>query len=223
LEEYVHVGNVNYRRLKENEADLDKYLYRLNMTNPFVMDKKDRLAFWINAYNAFTLKLILNYYPGIKSIKDISSRRRWKASIWAVNGKLYSLDHIGHNILRKMNEPRIHFAIAYASESCPDLLSEAYLPDKLDEQLNKATKRFLTDHKKGLKILEEEGVLWGTNYILYLSPIFRRFEEDFIEGSSSVVEFILPYTDEESRDFINRHRGELKIKYLDYDWRLNGK
>ncbi len=223
LREYVHVGNVDYRELKKNEALLNEYLYLLNMADPFVMDRNDQLAFWINAYNAFTLKLILNYYPDIESIKDIPSRRRWRASSWGVNSQLYSLDHIEREILGKMGEPRVRFATVRASESCPDLLSEAYLPDKLEEQLEYAAGRFLTDDRKGVKVMEEEGILWGMNHNLYLSSIFDRFEDDFTEASGSVVDFILPYVDEETRDFIDRHREELNIKYLDHDWRLNGR
>jgi hypothetical protein len=223
LKEYVDEGIVDYAGLKKNEADLDRYLKALDLANPSVLDRNGRLAFWINAYNAFTLKLILNHYPGIGSIKEISSGKRWKARVWSVNGEFYSLDDIEHKILRKLDEPRIHFAIVCASYSCPDLRSEAYLPDRLEEQLEDASHRFLADINKGLHFVEEEGVIWGTNYNLYLSSIFDWFEEDFEKASVSVVDFVLLYAPDKAKEFIRIHRDELNVRHLDYDWRLNGR
>jgi hypothetical protein len=223
LRDHVSEGVVDYRELKVNEGSLDSYLSVLESINPSILDRNGRLAFWINAYNAYTLKLILNHYPRIESIKDIPSSKRWKARQWSVDGKLYSLDDIEHKILRKMNEPRIHFAIVCASYSCPDLRNEAYDAGRLDEQLEDATRNFLNNSDKGLLISEEEGVIWGTNYTLYLSAIFRWFGEDFEAAAGSVVDYIVPYVSDDTRDFILSHRDELKVKHLDYDWNLNGR
>ncbi len=223
LKDHVSEGVVDYRELKAREGSLDSYLSVLESTDPSALDRNGRLAFWINAYNAYTLKLILNHYPGIESIKDIPSGKRWKARLWGVNGKLYSLDDIEHKILRKMNEPRIHFAIVCASHSCPDLRNEAYDAGRLDEQLEDATRSFLVNSDKGLLVSEEEGVIWGINYTIYLSAIFRWFGEDFEEAAGSVVDFVLPYVSGDTRDFILLHRDELKVKHLDYDWSLNGR
>jgi hypothetical protein len=223
LKEYVHEGAVDYRGLKGNEGALDAYLDVLAGTDPSLLDQGGEIAFWINAYNAFTLKLILNHYPGIESIKDIPSSERWKAEEWKVDGGNYSLDDIEHNILRKMGEPRIHFAIVCASRSCPDLRSEAYTPDRLDEQLALAARGFLANPRKGLRVSEEKGMIWGVNYNVYLSRIFDWFGGDFEKASGSVIDFVVPYATEADSQFMTRHRDELDVKYLDYDWRLNGK
>lgn len=222
LREYVNDGVVDYKGLKRDEGLLDRYLGELDSADPSSMDRNEKLAFWINAYNAFTLKLILNYYPGIESIKDIPSSKRWNASIWSVDGEMRSLDQIEHKILRKMDEPRIHFAIVCASISCPDLLSKAYFPESLDEQLDEAASGFLYDSAKGARTVDEEGMLWGTNHTLYLSSIFDWFEGDFEKASGSVVDFVLPYLPETMKGFVDAHRDDLKVRNLDYDWRLNG-
>ena len=222
LKEHVRGGVVDYKGLKGDEESLDRYLEELSRTDPSAMGRNGRLAFWINAYNAFTLKLILNHYPGIESIKDIPSSKRWKARAWSVNGRIYSLDDIEHGILRKMDEPRIHFAVVCASRSCPDLRDEAYVPERLDEQLEDAARSFLVNTDKGLRVSEEEGMIWGTNYTLYLSAIFGWFGEDFEKAEGSVIGFVLRYASADTRDFIMNHRDDLKVRHLDYDWSLNG-
>ncbi len=223
LKGHVKDGVVDYEGLRRDETLLDRYLATLDGIDPSSMDRNGRIAFWINAYNAFTLKLILNYYPDIQSIKDIPSSKRWNARVWSVNGEKKSLDQIEHEILRKMGEPRIHFAIVCASISCPDLRGGAYFPDSLDEQLDEAAAGFLNDSMKGAAVMEEKGMLWGTNYVLYLSPIFDWFEGDFEKKSGSVVDFVLPYLPGTMKAFVVAHRDELKVKHLDYDWRLNGR
>jgi len=221
LKAHVKAGIVDYDGLKANEELLDSYIDDLGQEDPSVMDRNNRLAFWINAYNAYTLKLILNHYPGIKSIKDIPSAKRWEIKAWKVNGRLYSLDYIEHKILRKMDEPRIHFTIVCASFSCPDLRNEVYSPSRLEEQLEDAALTFLSNTEKGMFVSEEKGMVWGQNYVLHISPILRWFGEDFEKEAGSVVDFVLRYASGDTKDFIIRHRKELKIKYLDYDWTLN--
>lgn len=221
LKAHVKAGIVGYDGLKENEELLDSYIDDLGRADTSVMDRNNRLAFWINAYNAYTLKLILNHYPGIKSIKDIPSAKRWEMSAWKVNDRVYSLDDIEHEILRKMAEPRVHFTIVCASFSCPDLRSEAYSPSRLEEQLEDAALTFLSNAEKGMFVSEEKGMIWGQNYILHLSSIFSWFREDFEKEAESVVDFVLRYASGDTKDFIIRHRKELKIRYLDYDWILN--
>jgi hypothetical protein len=218
----VRDGVVDYTGLKKDEESLDSYLEELDRLDPSMLDRDGQLAFWINAYNAFTLKLILDYYPGIGSIKEIPSGKRWKARLWSVNGQMYSLDDIEHKILRVMDEPRIHFSIVCASYSCPDLMGEAYVPERIDEQLDRAAREFLANSEKGLHVAEEEGLIWGTNHVLYLSKIFDWFGEDFEEVSGSVVDFVVPHVSEDVKKFILDNKSELKIRHLDYDWSLNG-
>lgn len=217
LARHVKDGFVDYAELKNDEGMLDKYLQSINNTNPEALEtENEQLAYWINAYNAFTLKLILNYYPDIKSIKDISDfpiPKRWKARIYAAGGKRYSLNEIEHEILRKrFKEPRVHFAIVCASKSCPDLTGEAYMPDKIDEQLSNAAKRFLSDTSKGLKINHDN--------VVYLSQILSWFEEDFVNAEGSIIRFVKKYA---APEITGKLSEDMKIRYMDYDWSLNGK
>ena len=211
LRAHVANGAVDYRSFKEKEAQVDAYLAALAAIDPNTLTEAERLALWINAYNAFTIKLILSRYPGIKSIKDIP--RRWKRRDWVVGGERYSLDDIEHKILRKkFKEPRIHFAIVCASVSCPSLLPEAYVAERLDEQLTAAARGFLADPEKGFRIDENR---------VYLSSIFKWFRKDFEADGRSLVEFIAPYVAEDARAFLEEHGEEVSIRFLKYDWSLN--
>ncbi len=217
---HVKDGMVDYAGLKKEEKGLDAYLETIGKTDPSRLSRNEQLALWINAYNAFTLKLILRKCP-VKSIKDIPSR--WDTEEWTVGGKKYSLEHIEHKILRKMGEPRIHFAIVCASKSCPDLASEAYLPGKIEEQLTAAAKRFLANKSKGLSTSMESGWFGGKKPVARLSKIFSWFSGDFERGSASVIDFVLPHAPEDAQKFIRANRKEIEVEYLNYDWSLNGK
>lgn len=220
---HVERGSVDYAGLKEHEQALDAYLAALSRVDPEKLERDEKLAFWINAYNSFTLKLMLDHLPDIESIKDIPSRKRWDAKRWRVHGATYSLEQIEHEILRPMDEPRIHFAIVCASLSCPDLAPQAYLAETLDEQLTKATKRFLADKTKGLSFGSEAGWLYGTNHVLRLSKIFSWFKQDFVKSAGSVLNFVRNYAPDDALAFIEKHRSDLDVESLDYDWSLNGR
>ncbi len=177
------------------------------------------MALWINAYNAFTIKLILDRYPEIKSIKDIP--RRWKLKRWLVGDRRYSLDEIEHEILRKrFEEPRIHFAIVCASISCPDLASEAYVGDRVEAQLDRATRRFLANPDKGFRTGFRRPESRERPEV-HISSIFKWFKKDF-ERDGSVLDFIGPYISAPERTFVAEHGDRLKVRHLDYDWALNG-
>ncbi|NJX14857.1 DUF547 domain-containing protein [Tamlana crocina] len=194
-------GNVNYSTIKANPNVLNQYLAEFSKAHPTESwPKNETLAYWINAYNAFTIKLIIDNYP-IKSIKDL--KHPWDQKFIPINGKLLSLNHIEHDILRKMGEPRIHFAIVCASHSCPKLQNEAFVPSRLDEQFTHATKTFLNDPEKNVISKEH----------LELSKIFKWFKKDF-EENGSLIEFISPYTE-------TTISKAAKIKYKDYNWTLN--
>ena len=183
-------GKVNYKGLKNDRKDLYKYLQVLNANLPNASHSKDyKLAYWINAYNAMTVDLILRHYP-VKRIKDIE--KPWQQRYWKLGNKWYNLNDIEHEVLRKMEEPRIHFAIVCASVSCPKLLNEAYTASNLSEQLTKVTKAFLNDSTKNN--LSENNI--------ELSKIFQWFAKDFKQiwfyrnheelGSRSRIIHILP-------------------------------
>ncbi|RMG44243.1 MAG: DUF547 domain-containing protein [Acidobacteria bacterium] len=224
LRAFVAGGEVDYACLKRYERELDEYLAALAEADPETGSVDARKALWINAYNAFTTKLILERYPGIASIKEIARKDRWLARRWDVGGTLYSLDEIEHQILRKrFGDPRIHFAIVCASRSCPDLAPEAYSAERLDEQLDRAARSFLADERKGARTAVERGWFGGKRPTLYLSSIFKWFAEDFQKSGGSVVDFVLPFLEPEDRAFVRLHRGQLAVAYLDYDWSLNGR
>lgn len=194
-------GNVNYNSLKKERKSLTEYINLLSKNTPKDnWTKQDKLAYWINAYNALTVDLILRNYP-IKSIKNI--KNPWEQRLWKLGNTWYNLDEIEHNILRKMNEPRIHFAIVCASYSCPKLQNEAFTASKLDMQLTQATKAFLAD--KNRNELSENS--------LNISKIFDWFSKDF-KGKGSVINFLNEY----SNIKISKNA---KVKYKDYNWSLN--
>lgn len=202
LQKYVSEnGNVNYKSFKTDRNQLTSYLIKLgnNLPND-TWTKEDKLAYWINAYNAMTIDLILRHYP-IASIKDI--KNPWEQRYWKLGDKWYNLDEIEHQILRKMDEPRIHFAIVCASYSCPKLQNEAFTSVNLEEQLTAATKEFLNDSKRN-SIKENS---------LELSKIFQWFSKDF-KQNSSLIDFLNKYTEVQISN-------NPKIRYKDYNWALN--
>ena len=221
LREHVKDGVVDYAGFQADEASLDAYLQVLAATDPAALGRDRKLAFWINAYNAFTVKLILKRYPDIRSIKDYWSP--WAGEDWVVGGKPVSLDTIEHKVLRSMGEPRIHVAIVCASVSCPDLASEAYEAETLDAQLTAAMERFLANPTKGMKVGREKGLLYGWSDVVRLSKILSWFGDDFGPDQASRLRFLEPYMSEEQRSFVTEHAATLKVDYFGYDWSLNGK
>lgn len=194
-------GKVDYIGFKEDAAYLQSYLNLLSTNLPEKSWSKNAiLAYWINAYNAYTIKLILDNYP-VKSIKKIDSP--WDKEFFILGDKKYSLGEIEHKILRKMNEPRIHFAINCASFSCPNLANEAYKEVELEKQLEKATKTFVNDTSKNTI---------SSNRI-EISSIFDWFSADF-KNKRTLIYFLNQY----SATKINK---DAKVKYKDYNWNLN--
>ncbi len=213
LQKYVHRGVVDYQDLKGEEATLDRYLKLLEETDTNTLSRDGQFAFYINAYNAWTIKLILSAYPDIRSIKDLGSlfKSPWEKKIAHIDGDVLTLDHIEHHILRpRFKDPRIHVALNCASKSCPPLRSEPYEGDALDRQLTEMTEAFIND--------PERNRLQGKT--LYVSRIFRWYSEDFDED---ILGFFTTYAQGGLREKLVHAAGEIKIEYLDYDWSLNGK
>ncbi len=223
LQQYVHNGLVNYSALK-TDKQLNEYVEMLNNINPdTIADKNDRLAFWINAYNAFTLKVITDNYP-VKSINELHTGGRilghvlgttvWHKEIFKVNGKSISLNNIEHDIIRKkFKEPRIHFALVCGALSCPPLRNEAYEGAELERQLDDQAKLFFNDSTKNkfnLKTRTAE-----------LSKIMDWYESDFGNSDEEILMFISPYLPEEIARDIKENAEKWEIDYLDYDWGLN--
>lgn len=212
LQKHVKNGVVGYKGFKNEEAKLDEYLKILEQTNPEKLNKNEKFAFYINAYNAWTIKLILSGYPGVKSIKDLGNifQSPWKKSVCRLNGTLMTLDEIEHGILRpEFKDPRVHFAVNCASKDCPILISEPYSGRNLENQLDASAKAFINNPARNR--LKEN--------ILYLSSIFKWFSEDFKDDAKG---FVLKYASDDLKAGIEKNGENLKIEYLDYDWSLNG-
>ena len=213
LKKYVKNSVVNYQGFKNNEARLDQYLKVLEGVDTKELSRDEQFAFYINAYNAWTIKLILTGYPGVKSIKDLGSffSSPWKKKICRIDGEVVSLDRIEHGILRpRFKDPRVHFAINCAARSCPPLRSDPYQGAILDQQLDEMASAFINDPSRNR--------LEGNT--LYVSKILDWFEEDF---NGDVVGFILKYAKGGLKKRLESNKGDIAIKYLDYDWSLNGK
>ena len=197
---------VNYNAI-EQDPKFTSLLERIATFDPSHLKGKEKLAFYINTYNLFAIKLVTEHKPK-HSIRDIGT---WFSPVWqkpagVLNGKPISLDTIEHKILRKMKEPRIHFAIVCASMSCPDLRDEAYSAQRLEQQLDEQTRSFLANKSKGVSIQGET---------IYISKIFDWFTKDFAKDkkSTSILKFIAQY---------NMEAGRFdEYETLDYDWELN--
>jgi len=206
-------GQVNYRGFLEDASRLDAYLGLLSDCPPSMdWSQAERLAYWINAYNAFTVKLILDHYP-VKSIKDIGPKLAipkvnsvWDIKFFHIGGVEMTLNQIEHDILRKdFNEPRIHFAIVCASFSCPVLFNEAFTAKRIEQQLETQAVAFINDPARN-RVSENK---------VELSAIFNWFKGDFTKNGT-LLEFIRRYAKGKVAD-------KAKVSFLDYDWSLNGK
>lgn len=213
LKRYVDQnGMVDYAGLKENVGALKSYLSKLE-SNPPQEDwtSDEKLAYWINAYNAYTLDLIVQYYP-VESIKELGSAIKipfvstaWDIKFINIGGEEYDLNNIEHGIIRKQfEEPRIHFALVCAAVSCPKLRNEAYFADRLEEQLTMAAKDFLNDPSKN--------EFTGSNQAR-ISKIFSWYGGDF-KKQTTLIEYLNKYAP-------TKLEKGADIKFQDYDWALN--
>jgi len=240
LKSYVHDSRVDYKGFIKSSDELNTYLTQLG----FVSEKsyenwteEQKLSYWINAYNAFTIKAIIDNYPIKRSFSLVglfvpSNSILQIPGVWSelqfrAVGKMVTLGEIEHEILRKQfNEPRIHFAINCASKGCPNLRSEAYRPDIINEQLESQAIDFINDPMKGVKIDHE-------NNGVKLSKIFKWFGKDFITRygntdlfngrnatEKAVLSVVVNYLqDQDKKEFLKGNN--FKISYLSYDWSFN--
>lgn len=214
LRAHVKNGLVDYNGFKRQENLLDEYLYQLAEVSLEQLARDEKLALYINAYNAYTIKLILqNFKKGQppRSIKEIGGffSSPWSIRFAVVGGETLTLDNIEHDIIRKeFDEPRIHFAVNCASRSCPPLQSSAYRDELLEDQLQENTRKFIND--ANFTRLE------GTT--LYVSRIFKWFGEDF---NDDIPGFVRTHAAEELQQGIQAGGDRLVVRYLDYDWSLN--
>ena len=232
-------GIVNYTGLKADRKGLDAFVSSLAALDPELFGKwsdKEKIAFWINAYNALTLRVIIDNYPikasffsalrfpqnSIRQIKGV-----WDEIQFPVMGRKMTLDNIEHDTLRsQFDEPRIHVALVCAALGCPPLRNEPYISAKLESQLDDQARRFFKDPGK-FRVDREEGRV-------YLSSIFKWFGGDFVKAYGSgtgfagkgeteraVLNFASNYLDRDEKSYLEK--GGYSISYLPYDWSLNEK
>ncbi len=199
-------GEVNYAGFKQDDTQLKSYLTYLASTQPQKSWSAAKTkAFWVNAYNAYTIKLILDNYP-LKSIMNIKKKGKdaWNIPFAIVGGKTYTLNHIEHEILRKnFDDPKIHVAVNCASKSCPKLANYAFTEDNYETKTTLLMKTFINDTSRN-KISEDK---------IQVSKIFEWFKDDFTK-KGSLINFINQYT-------TTKIASDAKVSYLTYNWNLN--
>ena len=223
LREHVRGERFDYAALKADPAPLREYLRELQAVTPAQLagwTREQRYAFWLNVYNAYTVKKVTDNYP-LESIRDLSRVFGLKSVFdepflplpaHHPEGKdrPLSLNDVEHEILRaRFRDPRVHAALNCASLGCPPLLAEAFVAERLEEQLDERMRSFLADRSRN-RIDREAGAL-------ELSKIFRWFAEDFEREAGSVAAYVARFVPEEDRELVRTAR----IRYLDYDWSLN--
>jgi len=233
LSKYVHwnsvavASSVDYAGLAAERAPLDAYTKSLSAVTAAqfaAWTQPEQLAFLINAYNAFTLELILSKYPELASIRDLGSwlTSPWKQRFFTLLGESRHLDDVEHGLIRgakDYSDPRIHFAVNCASIGCPALRNEAFTAPALERQLEDQTRRFLRDRSRNQADPVQRR--------LALSNIFKWYGDDFARGflgAANLSAFLARYSDAlglDAAQTADLRTGDWDIEYLDYDWRLN--
>lgn len=217
-------GRVRYAALKQDPEDLDAFLAELAAVSPVSHPERfptddHKIAYWINAYNAFVLKSVIEDYPveSVIRLGTLWGALFFKRSKHEAGGREYSLDDIEHGILRRQfQEPRIHFAVNCASASCPALRGELYRAQRLDAQLDAQARDFIRKQQN----------VWLRGNILFLSKIFDWYKQDFLKAlerdgikNPSLADYVAHYLPAETA---RRLREESpRIEFYDYDWALN--
>ncbi|MBZ0257764.1 DUF547 domain-containing protein [bacterium] len=230
-------GLVNYKKLKASPEKLDSFLDAvgaLDKNTYLTWPDEEKIAFLINAYNAYTLKVVINHYPiqssFLSRLRFPSSSIRhidgvWDKLKWNVMGSKIPLDSIEHGILRKQfNEPRIHFAVNCASMGCSVLLNGPYLGARLDKQLDAQAKRFV-ESERNFRFDPKTGSVQLSMIMKWYAKDFVQFAEqsdafDYLNDKQrGVLNFLSPYLSQETQ--VQLKRKKISISFIDYDWSLN--
>jgi uncharacterized membrane protein YdjX (TVP38/TMEM64 family) len=204
-------GWVDYDGFKKDEAKLDDYLTAVAAAPFDAMERNEKLALLINAYNAFTLKLIIERLP-VQSIMDIPAAERWDAVRWNFGGQVWSLSQIEHEQIRpNFIEPRIHFALVCAAVGCPPLRNEAYDPSRLEQQLGEQA-RYVHQHATWFAFDARSNVV-------RLTKLYNWYGDDFVQVAGSTTEFAARYSPELKQALASG--SSPPIEWLPYDWKLN--
>lgn len=210
LHRHVRDGEVDYPALAQ-DASFAQYLLRLKRMDPDnLTTRTEQLAFWINTYNAFAIRGILDGGSPVTAFGKYDYFISRKFNVGGANLNLYGIEH---DILIPLGEARIHFTIVCASRSCPKQRPAAYTSERLDQQLDESARRFINDPSRNRFDRE--------NKIAYLSMIFNWFAKDFAADDVSVLRYIAHYVSDPALAS-ELNKGDYSIRYLDYDWSLNG-
>ncbi len=211
LHDYVtEDGWVDYARLAKDPGQLDAYIAEIGNADWDALDRDEKFALLINAYNAFTLRLILDHWP-LASIRDIPSAKRWSDQRWRVGKLTVSLESLEHEYLRKrFKDPRMHFAINCASVGCPPLRTEAYTGEKLETQLQAQVLRVHHSPTRWFQLQKSK---------VRLTQIYRWFGRDFKQVAGSVLAFAARFSPELALRMQQDHPP--RIEWLAYDWSIN--
>ena len=205
-------GSVNYEGFIKDSLSLNRYLRLLsnNKPNSRFWSEDETKAYWINAYNAFTIRLIIRNYP-LESIRDLNhiiddpAYTIWHKRFIDIGGAPYSLDEIEHRILRRdFDDPNIHFGLNCAAYSCPKLIMEAYYASSINNQLEQNAREFINN--KELNSISESKI--------QVSQIFNWFLSDFTTNNESLIDFLNKYSN-------TKINSDAIIDFKDYDWHLN--
>ena len=213
LAKHSRGGLVDYASFKTEHPKLKEYLEHLAAIDPDTLGRDDAFAYYINLYNAATIDLILENYPGIDSIKDIGGffGNPWKIEFITLKDKKVHLDHVEHEILRPTyKDPRLHFAVNCASLGCPVLHAKPFEGQTLDATLDELTRQNMADPAHTRLVGDD----------LYVSKVFDWFGEDW-GGKEDKVAFVRKYSSPEQAAAIDQLGDKLDLKYSNWDWTLN--
>ena len=209
-------GWVDYEGFKTDSDTLDQYIKSLGEAPIKELGRNHRLATLINAYNAFTIKLILDHQP-LNSINDIPPEHRWDALRWKLGDEMYSLSQIEHERIRPhFKEPRIHFAVVCAAVGCPPLRNEAYAFDRLEEQLEEQA-QYVHDHKTWFQFTG------GEEAKVKLTRLYKWYGGDFKQAAKTELKYAAQYSKELKSYLSNEDNAKPAQEWLEYDWSLNSK
>lgn len=222
LRKYVRNGKVHYNGFRKERQQLDRYLCRLAHTKvKAIKGWRARFAYWINAYNAVTIRAVLDRLPKSRAAqKNFSVAAKkwnfWKGFAYKVGGRWLTLDQMEHSILRpKYKDPRLHFAIVCASIGCPSLINRAYTGKNLYAMMNRGTRRYLASPQRGLRVNQAKKVV-------HLSKLFNWFQADFARKPyGHRLLFVAKFAPKKHRAFLRKHHKDVTVKWLPYNWKLN--
>lgn len=224
LQNAITTNKIDYSYLKKNQSVLDHYLYVTGKIPYDDLQKNEKLALVINAYNAFVLRLVLDYWPHIRSMNDIPDYplpRRWKDQRWVFDGKRVSLIDLKYKYLRPLKNPIAYLSLFCGGSSCPDIYPYLYRASIIDKQLDESARRFLAQ-KKGMMWRISDPLVGSPRPEVYVSELFRNDEEVFTVNGYTTLAFVEEFAPSEFKKFLSEHSGQIRVRYLRFDWSVAG-